>query len=504
LILKSGVLNMPTTYPINLLLSDSQKCGVIGAGKVAKRKLYSLLNSPLEITVIAPTIHIEISTWETDGKLVVKQSELQSLEQLLQFDIVFAATSDTPLNKEIVHYCKTHHILCCAVDENWIDGGFISPATLTYNDVTIAISTNGESCRKTRMIKNSLKKQIPFMDSAELLIVGTDHNYLSLEEREPLHLNGDKLEQVGAMLQQLSGIHEFMLLNTCNRIEFIGVIHRNSVTQTLIETILNFVSLRQDSYYIKYGYEAFTHLSMSVAGLMSQTPGEKHIVAQFKESFNHSKTLGYASSMMQQWLNTTLHISKDIRHVIEPLLKNFEIEDLSIQYIKESLKSKFEHANVLVIGTGIIGHSIVEKLIGSVASIQWCYHKNRPELKPFDGENITLHNLNNLKNLLEQVDIIVTSAASNVSLLHQGHAPFFDQTRDVLIVDLAMPRNVSHNLGDVMPNLTIADLDDLKHWYRRKGVDMAHLFELSSKIISEHKEMYEKIIFDFQGRNTRK
>ena len=68
-----------------------------------------------------------------------------------------------------------------------------------------------------------------------------------------------------------------------------------------------------------------------------------------------------------------------------------------------------------------------------------------------------------------------------------------------MVVDLGSPRNASPELEKLMPNINITDLDDLKYWFRREAVDMAKIFEISNSLIKEHRDLYDKIIFHFQG-----
>ena len=86
--------------------------------------------------------------------------------------------------------------------------------------------------------------------------------------------------------------------------------------------------------------------------------------------------------------------------------------------------------------------------------------------------------------------------------MHQGHAPFFDQEKELTIVDLAMPRNVAPELENLSPNIDVVDLDDLKHWYRRKAADMARVYEVSKEVVDRHQEYYDKIVHSFQGGNA--
>jgi glutamyl-tRNA reductase len=124
---------------------------------------------------------------------------------------------------------------------------------------------------------------------------------------------------------------------------------------------------------------------------------------------------------------------------------------------------------------------------------------NKPEKDSVKG--VELCNLNELKEKLPDADIIVCATSASVPLIHHGHAPFMDQSKPIMVIDLAIPRNVSPELEKLMANLKIVDLDDLKYWRRREVLDMSLIFEISNRIINEHKDFYEKIIYNFQGRN---
>ena len=91
----------------------------------------------------------------------------------------------------------------------------------------ISISSGISNCRQSKLIKNNLSRHIESLSAAHLIVVGTDHHHLGVEERESFHLSGEKFDRAGFMIMQLVGIHEFMILNTCNRIEVIAVVARN-------------------------------------------------------------------------------------------------------------------------------------------------------------------------------------------------------------------------------------------------------------------------------------
>ncbi len=492
--MKTNVKTEHKTFPVNLLLKG-RKCLVVGGGSVAFHKIQLLLRAHADVVVAAPEIDPEISELESQGRLSTMRRKFEP-SMLKGIALVFSATNVTSVNSEVVGHCREHGILCCAVDENWRDGAFITPATIEKDGLTVSVSTGGTSCRRSRLIKEKISRHMDFISKTEMIVIGTDQNYLSLKERESVHLVGDRFDCTGEMLIHLLGVHEFILINTCNRIEMAAFVSPSEALEKLLLKIMGFEGLREDSYYVKYGYDAFKHMSFVCAGLMSQTPGEKHITAQLKSALDYSKAKGWGGKLMQEWFDNTLHISKHIRQMVEPMFSAFEIEDLSLKYADDMFPDISKHGIILV-GTGIIGQAIAEKLLARGCSFTWCYHMNRPEIK--EGHKVRLCSLNEMKEHLPSAEIIISVATTPAYLIHNGHAPFMDQTKKILIIDLGIPRNVSPEFRKLMPNVTIADLDDLKHWHRREAIDMSHVFEQSSKVIEEHRPQFDKLMGGIRG-----
>ena len=358
-------------------------------------------------------------------------------------------------------------------------------------NLSVNIEIDKASSRQRKLLLPALERVMGSFEKCRLLIIGTDHNLLSLNEREPFHLVGKRYDQLANMLTQVTGIHEFTLLNTCNRIEFIGLIGNTEETELVVTKLLDFNQLKRGKFYVKYDEEAFEHFCFGTAGLYSQTPGENHIVAQLKEVVELSKDRGWSGSFLRQWFDSTMHVAKHIRNDVSSVLKNTEIEELTCDYLATLFKkAELKQLNAAVIGTGEIGKVVVPHLqkLGT-KSLKWIYHYNKPKLV----DKVDNHSLSELPMILHDVDLIVCAATSPVPLLHQGHAPFFDQEKPIHIVDLAIPRNASADLEKVMDNLTIMDLDDLKYWYRREGCDMNRVFEIARDDVREHLDYYQKL-----------
>ncbi|MCK4563426.1 MAG: hypothetical protein KAU94_01985, partial [Verrucomicrobia bacterium] len=256
--------------PLNLFL-NGRPCLVVGGGKVALRKIELLLDAGAKIAVVSPEVHPEVGTLIEKGLIThtVRPFEHHDIEGSV---LVYAATSSRTVNREVLDCCREKHILCCCVDGNWDQGDFTTPAITHHNQLILSVSSGGNDCRQSKMVKNSLARHLKMMESANLVIVGTDHNHLTVEEREPFHLTGHRFERGGFMIMQLWGIHEFMILNTCNRVEVIAIVSDETARNGILRHVMGFAGLKEDKYYLKTGKAAFEHLCLVTSGMLSQTP----------------------------------------------------------------------------------------------------------------------------------------------------------------------------------------------------------------------------------------
>ncbi len=482
-----------TVFPVCLMLG-SRPCVVVGGGRVAAHKIGLLLDGQADVTVVSPQIVEEIAQWVREGRVrhVPRDYEDSDLDGMY---LAFAATDDRVVNRRMVEQCRDRGILCCSADGNWTAGDFVTPAVFRQDGLTVSVSTGGKSCRRSRMVKDNLARHVALMQTADLLVVGTSHQQLPVEAREPYHLIGQHLQKTGQMMSQVWGVHEFMLLNTCNRVEIHAVVSRQADLAPMLARLMGLDRLAPDQYYVKRGYEAFEHVAVLAAGLMSQTPGENHIVAQVKDALAHAVEAEWARGMLQEWIAAALHVSKDIRSVSTPLLRTFEIEDVCLEYVRTEYP-EFEDGGVIVLGTGAVGMGMARRLVERGRRVDLCYHLHRPEVPEAWKDRVRLFTFDDLRARLPEADLVICATDSPHYVLMPEHAACFRADRPVLLCDLTMPRNVDPALDRLHLNLRIVDLEDLKHWFRRELTDLNAILDLGSQTVGEHMELYERIIWN--------
>ena len=476
------------------LLTGGRPCVVVGGGTVAARKVRSLLDAGAAVTVVSPALGSDLDSLAASSAVahVPRAFEPHDIEGAF---LVFAATDDRKVNRRVVACCHERGILCCSVDANWTMGDFVSPATLRDKGLVVAVSTGGRSCRRSRLLKESFARHLATVAAVDLVVVGTSHHHLAAGKREPHHLMGTRMQQAGDMLRRIWGMHEFFLLNTCNRIELVALAARDDSTERLMARVLGFDLLRKDEYYVKRGFDAFTHVAMVTAGMLSQTPGEHHIVAQVKEAVEAAVAAGWAGGTMQELLSSSLRVARDVRAATKPLLAEREIEDIAVEYMKAMRPRPATH--VLVVGTGGIGTSVIQQCAALGFTCDWCCHRAKPAIDPSWKGNVMLCAMADLPAKLRLADVVVCATASPGHVLRKEHVQCFNQHRDVLVIDLAMPRNVDPALDGTMTHVHVADLDELKRWSLKDAPDMVKATKLSRQAIEHQRSLYERLVEAF-------
>jgi glutamyl-tRNA reductase len=464
------------TYPVNLLLAG-KRCLIVGGGKVAGRKLAALLKAGVLVSVVAPAPTRKIKTLAEAGKIELFTRKFKD-QDLDSADIVFLATDDRELNRSVMLMAKAKGVMVCCVDANWRDGSFITPASVNHNDITIAVSSQGVACRKTKLIKENLSRHIDAIENTELLVIGTDHNHLKMDLRKDLHLSGKRLDKAGELVMTLLGVHEFMLLNTCNRVELIAAGHNNPAVIDMLKMVLKLNALEPGQYYVKTGFDAFRHMCLVTSGLFSQTPGENHISAQFKDACEYAKDKKWSGSLLKSLRDNILHVAKHIRTEIVSQLRVFEIEELAMEFIKSKISS-LKGRRVMLGGTGVVGRALKELLLAEGCSIDWIYYSNPPEEKD-PGVNIAT--LDSLDEKLLAADLVITAMSAEEPVISVEMLQRLKP--EAVSVDLGVPGNIAGK--------PTADMEDLKHWHRRNNCNMNEILVQADRIIDEHKDVYER------------
>ncbi len=144
-------------YPI-LINLQKFKCIVVGGGKVAHRKVLSLLKFGADITVISPKIIKPILELAKHNSIKII-NKVYSEKYIDGFGIVFSATNNRDINRTVREDCTSKGILLNVVDDPVLCD-FILPANVVRGDLTISISSQGNAPFFTKKMKNRIEELI--------------------------------------------------------------------------------------------------------------------------------------------------------------------------------------------------------------------------------------------------------------------------------------------------------------------------------------------------------
>lgn len=141
--------------------TKNRKLLVLGGGKVAYRKVSSLIASQFEIQVQSADFDerlIALSK-EHPERIELHQSYIEPESLDLDCDYLIIATDDRELNDQIESYAKEEKLQYLRADVK-SDSTFIMNKVIEVNGMVISISTGGKNPALTKIIAADLKENL--------------------------------------------------------------------------------------------------------------------------------------------------------------------------------------------------------------------------------------------------------------------------------------------------------------------------------------------------------
>ena len=146
----------PPDYPVNLILAG-RRCLVVGGGTVADRKVSALLESGAAVTLISPELTPRLAQWALQERFVHCGKQFESGDAA-GYLLVMCATDSPDVNKQAALEAKECGALVNVADTPALCD-FTIPARLQRGNLSIAVSTGGQSPALAREFRNELSKR---------------------------------------------------------------------------------------------------------------------------------------------------------------------------------------------------------------------------------------------------------------------------------------------------------------------------------------------------------
>ncbi len=262
-----------------------------------------------------------------------------------------------------------------------------------------------------------------------------------------------------------SGIHEYVILKTCNRMEIYVAVSEIQNAKLCLASIAS--DMQTTSAYLLEGQDSITHLMRVCAGLESMILGEQEIQKQVKDSLAEAQASGTASKMLNYVFMKALSAAKKVRTSTSLSTSAFSIPKAASGIIMHTKGI----GSVCIVGTGHMASRVLKELSDAGLRITLCGRSAAKLNALSNGHGTDTVNLADFNP--SNFDAIITAVSSP--------EPIFKITsagKPLLIIDLGNPRNVSSN-----GNSTYIDLMGIKNY--------AHI---NAKLSSEDNRIASRII----------
>ncbi len=153
-------------FPLFVDLSR-RRIVLIGGGKVAQRRIETLLEFADSIKVVAPKVTERIRQLKEEGR-IRWVCDVYRKEMLKGAELVLAATDDAACNEQIIKDCKAGGILVNASSKKELCD-FYFPGIVRQGDLVVGISASGRNHREVKEAREKIERALKeFKDVQDL------------------------------------------------------------------------------------------------------------------------------------------------------------------------------------------------------------------------------------------------------------------------------------------------------------------------------------------------
>lgn len=297
-----------------------------------------------------------------------------------------------------------------------------------------------------------------------IVVIGTNHKFSPIELREKLSFSKRRLGQTLSLLKEKSVFKGAVILSTCNRVElYAGAEEPFAGITELQDFLCRFHEIKKETIlpylYFYDNKKAIRHLFLVACGLDSLILGETQILGQLKSAFLEARNAGFTDMYLDTAFNAAITYAEKIHQVTGISEGRVSIGSLTIDFIKDKFGSLLGK-NILIIGAGKVTELVLKYLQDEKPRVIFISNRTfekAKELASRIGQSAV--RFDKLPQLLKQADVII-SATTSPHFIIKKETLGCAISRKLLIMDLAMPRDVDPKVREI-ENVELFNLEDL-------------------------------------------
>lgn len=337
-------------------------------------------------------------------------------------------------------------------------------------------------------------------DQQMLFAFGINHKTAPIEVREKLYIHENEIPSLLAELKQT--LTECVILSTCNRTEIYGVCGSADVDLDFYkDLVINFKNaaeiVRKEHFFTFVSCAACQQLFSVATSVDSKIIGDTQILQQLKNAYHTAKDLDATGRILNQLSQRAFKIGK--KAYTETTIHRGAVSiSLAAVELAGKIFGSLQNKNILIVGAGetakLTAECLLKRQVGKI-KITNRTRENAEELlanlqksNRFDGEIVDFADF---KNHLNETDIVISSTGALEPILTT--ADFAGQTNTILLVDIAIPRDIAPEVGE-NESVILKNIDDLHaivdRNYERRTKDLPHVKRIIMKEMGEFLTWY--------------
>jgi glutamyl-tRNA reductase len=340
-----------------------------------------------------------------------------------------------------------------------------------------------------------------------IVAVGINHKTAPVAVREKISFNPDNLSVALSELLGNVECREAAILSTCNRTELYLVQEGDvSVTQEKVVRWLEQhhnvpASIITPSLYWHTDQQAVNHMMRVACGLDSLVLGEPQILGQMKQAYSQAKAAGSMSLVMDRLFQRTFGAAKQVRTETEIGANAVSVAFASVNLAKHIFAS-LENVKVLLVGAGetieLVAKHLYENKVGKITVANRTIARAEAMAGAIGADVITLAQI---PDKMADADIVISSTGSTLPIIGKGmveHALGKRKHRPIFMVDLAVPRDIEEQVGE-LEDVFLYTVDDLQSIIAKNLVNRQKEAIQAESIVSTQSDVFMSWL---RGLNT--
>lgn len=302
------------------------------------------------------------------------------------------------------------------------------------------------------------------------------------------------IESAYSEFKEHSGLDEFVIVQTCNRVELFGT-GKDCSIEKIKKTWASLAGLEENAFKenleLCENEEAFHHLLKLTSGLDSMVVGEEQILGQIKESITKARTRKASGQHLNTLFDKAIHIGTRIRNSTGISKGGISIGSMAVKLAEENiddLKSK----QILLIGTGEVS-TLVAKSLGRRGYSFFVTSRTVERSKAFSetmgGIPIKFEEV---LSAFHKFDIIfVATTAPYFLITHEKIMGAINKKQNgMMILDLSNPRTVDEKVATV-GRIKLMNIDQIAEMVDKNMRSRIGMVKTVENIISEELPVLE-------------